>query len=130
MTSKQVTTLSSGGTLTISHIMVVGTNKLITCQNIRTHILTSKHVTLSQAMTHSNKSHNGPRSKRQQSQTGPRGRPQIGHKHRPRTIVGSHKRSGHLGKQQLRLGGPECPLFLSSSSSRWTPFPKRKTNLS
>ena len=39
------------------------TQQFITCQHIRTHILTSKHVTLSQAMTHSNKSHNGPRSK-------------------------------------------------------------------
>ena len=39
------------------------TQQFITCQHIRTHILTSKHVTLSQAMTYSNKSHNGPQCK-------------------------------------------------------------------
>ena len=46
-----------------SHVMTICTYKLITCQYIRTHILTSKHVTLNQAMTLSNQSYNGPRSK-------------------------------------------------------------------
>ena len=43
-----------------SHVMAICTYKLITIQYIRPHILTSKHVTLSQAMTVSNKSYNGP----------------------------------------------------------------------
>ena len=42
-----------------SHVMTICTYKLITCQYIRTHILTSKHVTHSQVMTLSNKSYNG-----------------------------------------------------------------------
>ena len=46
-----------------SHVMAICTYKLIKCQYIRTNVLTSKHVTLSQAMTLSNKSYNGPRSK-------------------------------------------------------------------
>ena len=76
-----------------SHVMVICTYKLITCQHIRTHILTSKHVTLSQAMTHSNKSHNGPRSRLQQSQIGPRDRPQTCHKHMPHIVAGSPRHS-------------------------------------
>ena len=42
-----------------SHVMAICTHKLITCQYIRTHILTSKHVTLSQVTTLSSKSYNG-----------------------------------------------------------------------
>ena len=41
------------------------TYQFITCQYIGTHILTSKHVTLSQVMTLSIKSHIGPRRKPQ-----------------------------------------------------------------
>ena len=48
-----------------SHVMAIYTYKLITCQHVRAHIFTSKHVTFSQEMTHLNKSHNGPRSKPQ-----------------------------------------------------------------
>ena len=43
-----------------SHVMTICTYKLITSQYIRTPILTSKHVTLNQAMTLSTKSHIGP----------------------------------------------------------------------
>ena len=42
-----------------SHVMAICTYKPITCQYIRTHILTSKHVTRSQEMTLSSKSNNG-----------------------------------------------------------------------
>ena len=38
-----------------SHVMAICTSKLITCQYTRIHILTSNHVTLSQAMTLLNK---------------------------------------------------------------------------
>ena len=51
-----------------SHLMTICSYKLITCQYIRTHILTTKHVTLSQAMTLSNKSYNVPKSSHKQSQ--------------------------------------------------------------
>ena len=54
-----------------SHLMSICTYKLITCQYIRTHILTSKHVTLSQVMTLSNKSYNGPEASHKPSQIGP-----------------------------------------------------------
>ena len=97
-----------------SHVMVICSYKLITCQHIRTHILTSKHVTLSQAMTHPNKSHNGPRSKPQQSQTRPRDRPQTGHKHRLRTVAGSPRRSGSLRRATT-----------SPKGNRMSPFPVR-----
>ena len=50
-----------------SNVMAICTHKLITCQYVRTHILTSKHVTLSQAMTLSNKSYNGPEASHKQS---------------------------------------------------------------
>ena len=50
-----------------SHVMAIYTYKLITCLYIRTHILTSKHVTLSQAMTLSNKSYNGPEASHKKS---------------------------------------------------------------
>ena len=58
-----------------SHVMVICTYKLITCQYIRTNILTSKHVTLCQAMTLSNKLYNGPEASLKQSQTRLRDRP-------------------------------------------------------
>ena len=48
-----------------SHVIAIHTNTLITSQYIRSHILTSKHVTLSQAMTLSIKSRISPRSKPQ-----------------------------------------------------------------
>ena len=76
-----------------SHVMVIFTYKLITCQYIRTHILTSKHVTLSQAMTLSNKSYNGPEASHKQSQTELRDRPHTGHKHRPHAVTSSPRRS-------------------------------------
>ena len=76
-----------------SHVMAICTYKLITCQYIRTHILTSKHVTLSQAMTLSNKSYYGPKASHKQSQTEPRDRPQTGHKHRPHIVTGSPRHS-------------------------------------
>ena len=76
-----------------SHVMAICTYILITCQYIRTHILTSKHVTLSQAMTLSNKSYNGPKASHKHSQTRPRNRPQTGHEHRPQTVTGSPRRS-------------------------------------
>ena len=59
-----------------SHVMVTCTYKLTTCQYIRTHILTSKHVTLGQARTLSTKSYNGPEASHDQSQTGSRDEPQ------------------------------------------------------
>ena len=55
-----------------SHVMAIWTYKPITCQYIRTRILTSKHVTLSQEMTLSSKSNNGLGASHKQSQTGPR----------------------------------------------------------
>ena len=55
-----------------SHVMTICTYKLLTCQYIRTHILTSKHVTLSQVVTLSSKSYNGPEASHKQSQPGPR----------------------------------------------------------
>ena len=58
-----------------SHVMSICTYKLITCQYIRTHILTTKHVTLNQAMTLSNKSYNGSEASHKQLQTRPRDRP-------------------------------------------------------
>ena len=58
-----------------SHVMSICTYKLIICQYIRTHILTSKHVTLNQAMTLSNKSYNGSEASHKQLQTRPRDRP-------------------------------------------------------
>ena len=76
-----------------SHVMVICTYQPITCQYIRTHILTSKHVTLSQAMTLSNKPYNGPEASHNQSQTGPRDRPQTSHKHRPHAVTGSPRHS-------------------------------------
>ena len=60
-----------------SHVMAICTYKLITCQYIKTYILTPKHVTLSQAMTLSNKSYNGPEASHKKSQTGPRDRPYL-----------------------------------------------------
>ena len=105
--------------------MVVYINKLITSQHIRTHISTSKHVTLSQAMTHSNKSHNGPRNNNHK----------LCHKIDPKqaTTTGleqsqAHPREAylrlgevvHLGKQQPHLGGLEGPIFLSSGSPKHT----------
>ena len=60
-----------------SHVMAICTYKLITCQYIRTHILKSKHVTLSQAMTLSNKSYNDLEASRKQSQIGPQNRPKT-----------------------------------------------------
>ena len=48
-----------------SYVMAICTYKLITYQYIRTHILTSKHVTLSQTMILSIQSHIGPQSKPQ-----------------------------------------------------------------
>ena len=74
------------------HVMAICTYKFITCQYIRTHILTSKYVTLSQAMTLSNESYNGPEASHQQSKV-PQNRPKISHKHRPHTVAGSPKRS-------------------------------------
>ena len=76
-----------------SHVMAICTYKIITCQYIRTYILTSKHVTLSQAMTLSNKSHNGPEASHKQSQTRQRDRPQKGHKHRPHAVTSSLRHS-------------------------------------
>ena len=87
-----------------SHVMTICTYKLITCQYIRTHILASKHVTLSQVVTLSNKSYNGPEASHKQSQPGPRDRPQTGHKHRPHAVIGSPRRS--LPSLVARLGGP------------------------
>ena len=120
MTPKQVTTLPSSGSLTIKPCHGHFTHQFITCQHVRARTLTPKHVTLSQAMTHSNKTHNGPQSKPQQSQTGPRNRPQKGHKHRPRTIAGSprcsqpsSRRSGLPKRVTPRLGGLESPSSLS-----------------
>ena len=72
-----------------SHVMAIFKYVLITCQYIRTHILTSKHVTLSQTMTLSNKSYNGPEANHKQSQTGLLNRPQTGRDHRPQTVIGS-----------------------------------------
>ena len=46
LTSKQVTTLSSSGTLTIRPCHGHYTHQFITCQHVRAHTLTSKHVTL------------------------------------------------------------------------------------
>ena len=76
-----------------SHVMAICTYKLITCQYIRTHMLTSKHVTLSQSMTLPNKSHIGPEASHKQSQTRRRDRPQTSHKHRPHAVTGSPRRS-------------------------------------
>ena len=53
-----------------NHVMTICTYKLITCQYIRTHILTSKHVTHSQAMTLSNKSYNGLEASRNSHKSG------------------------------------------------------------
>ena len=86
-----------------SYVMATCTNKFITCQHIRAHILTSKHVILSQAMTLSNKSHNGPRSMPQQLQTEPRDRPEIGHRHKPRTPAGTLRCSLPLPRQSGSL---------------------------
>ena len=58
-----------------SHVMAICTYKLVTCQYIRTHILTSKHITLSQEVALANKSYNGLEASHKQSQTGPRDRP-------------------------------------------------------
>ena len=71
-------------------------------------------------MTHSNKSHNPHRSKPHQSQTGPRDRPQIGHKHRPWTVIGSprHRQSGSPRRATPRLGGLESQSSLSPGSLR------------
>ena len=76
-----------------SHVMVICTYKLITCQYIRTHILTFKHVTLSQAMTLLNKSYNGLKANHKQSQTKPRDRSQTCHKHRLQIVTCSPMRS-------------------------------------
>ena len=99
-----------------SHVMVICTYKLITCQYIRTHILTSRHVTLSQTMTPSNKSYYGPEESHKQSQTRPRDRPQTGHKHRPHVVTGLPRRSlppprqsGSPRPTTPRLGGPKVP---------------------
>ena len=76
-----------------SHVMAISTCKLISCQYIRTHILTFKHITLSQSMTLSNKSYNGLEASHNKSQIGPRDQPQTGHEHRPQVVKGSPKRS-------------------------------------
>ena len=68
-----------------SHVMAICTSKLITCQYIRTHILTSKHVTLSQAMMLSNKAYNGLKQATNNHK--------LGHEHRPQTVTGSPRRS-------------------------------------
>ena len=76
-----------------SLVMVICTYKLITCQYIRTHILTFKHVILSQAITLSNKSYNGPEASHKQLQIGLQNQPQIGHEHMPQIVIGSPRRS-------------------------------------
>ena len=83
----------------LSYVMAICTYKLFTCQYIRTHILTSKHVTLSQTMTLSNKSYNGPKASHKQSQIGLRDQPQTGYKHKPHIVTGAR-----LGVAYLRLG--------------------------
>ena len=50
-----------------SHVMAICTYKVITCQYIIKYILTSKHVTLCQAMTLLNKSYNDPKASHKQS---------------------------------------------------------------
>ena len=94
-----------------SHVMTICTYKLITCQYIKTHILTSKHVTLSQAMTLLNKSYNGLETSNKQSQTRLRDQPQIGHKHRPHAAI---------GLPRPHLGGLESSHFPSSGLPRRT----------
>ena len=76
-----------------SHVMAICTYKLITCQYIRTHILTPKHVTLNQAMTLSNKSYDGLEVSHKQSQIEPRDPPQTSHKHRPHAVTSLPRRS-------------------------------------
>ena len=91
-----------------SHVMTICTYKLITCQCIRTHILTPKHITLSQATTLSNKSYNVPEASHKQSQTGPRDRSQTSHEHMPHAVIGL----------------PRCSL---PSPMRATPSPRQAT---
>ena len=89
------------------------TQQFITYQHVRTHTLTSKHVTqwpLKQAMIITNWAMRPTRNRLQ---------------HRPRTIVGTPRlspprprQSGSPRRATLRLGRLECPPPLSPSSSR------------
>ena len=92
-----------------SHVMAICTHKLIMCQYIRTHILTSKHVTLSQAMTLSNKSYNGHEASHNNHKPGQ----EIDPKHA--INIGLTRSQARLGVAYLRLGGPKS-LPISSSS--------------
>ena len=104
--------------------MAICTYKLITCQYIRTYLLTSKHVTLSQAMTLSNKSYNGPKVNHKLGyETNPKQAMNTGLKQSQARLGVAYLHLGeplHLGEQHPRLGRPESPPISSSGSPRHT----------
>ena len=103
-----------------SHLMAISTHKLITCQYVRTHILTSNMSPLSQAMTLSNKSYNDPEASHNNHKPGHGTDPKQAISIGLNTVTSSPKQSGSPRRVKPRLSGPETPIIMSPGSPRHT----------